>query len=116
MLLVFVLAAAVCMQAFLWADGRSAYNVLADRALIEAQSTAEVVKHFAGDLQTAASSYGGNWDGSCWIRTLQEFSVTVTYLPPHTPYLASAQVCVAQTDGTVLSQLTVCWQEVTADE
>ena len=53
MLLVFALAAALCLQAFALADRLSDRTERFDRAVLEAQRAAETVKHCRGDLQQA---------------------------------------------------------------
>ena len=66
MLLVFALAAALCLQAFVWAGNRSAQNERRDEAVIAAQSAAETIRHFGGDpsaaLERAAEQLGGSWN------------------------------------------------------
>ena len=68
MLLVFALAAALCLQAFVKSDGLSGNSEARDRAVTVAQTAAETVRHCKGDLdQTAAllgaERYGGDSDG-----------------------------------------------------
>ena len=66
MILVFALAAALCLRAFAGADGLSEEKELRDRALTEGQSMAELAKACSGDLSRAAGLYGGEWDGTDW--------------------------------------------------
>ncbi len=72
MLLVFLLAAALCLRAFAWADSASRHREAADRALTQAQSAAEQIKHRKGDLEAAAASWGGSVDGRGWVITFDE--------------------------------------------
>lgn len=81
MLLVFALAAAVCLRAFVWADTHSAQIETTDKAVLLAQSTAETIKGSGGDVQnalkSAADMLGAKYDGKAlqinydnsWNRT-----------------------------------------------
>ena len=55
MLLVFALAAALCLQAFVKSDGLSGDSEDRDRAVALCQSAAEAVRHCGGDLPEAAA-------------------------------------------------------------
>lgn len=68
MVLVFALAAALCLRAFVGADGLSREKELRDRALTEAQSMAEMTKACAGDLALAAADLGGRQEEGRWVR------------------------------------------------
>lgn len=105
MLLVFTLAAGLCLQAFLWADRCSRDSIQEDLAIAAAQNAAELTLHHRGDLAAAAAAHGGICEGDTWTVTLTGCSVTVTRLPSRIPYLGSALVRVGQTE------LTVAWQE-----
>lgn len=63
MLLVFALAAALCLQAFVKSDQLSRRSEAADHAAVLCQSVAETVKNKSGDLAAAAQTleipYGG---------------------------------------------------------
>jgi len=66
MLLIFSLAAALCLQAFSMADRISRQSEVRDNAALQAQNAAEILKHCGGDFALAAASYGGSWDGTHW--------------------------------------------------
>ena len=70
MLLIFSLAAALCVQAFVWADSASGDMADRDAALMHAQSAAEVLKSRGGDMahaQTAAAELlGGRVEQGMW--------------------------------------------------
>lgn len=110
MLLVFLLAAGLCLQAFFWADQVSRDSARADLAIAAAQNAAELTRHYAGDLEAAAADHGGTWNGEVWTVTLDNCQVTVTLLPSPNPYLGSAQICAED------AVLTVAWQKEAADE
>lgn len=105
MLLVFVLAAGLCLRAFLWADSTSDRSAESDRTVTAAQNAAELTRYYRGDLEAAAKEMGGTWDGEAWTFTTNECQVTVTPLPNQTPYLGTAQVRAGEVE------LTVSWQK-----
>ena len=49
MLLIFALAAVICLRAFLWSDDTSRHSARRDDALIHAQTMAETVKAYGGE-------------------------------------------------------------------
>lgn len=68
MLLVFALAAALCLQAFVKSDELSQRSQRRDEAVTAAQSAAEIVRHCQGDLDRSAAllgaeRHGGDSDG-----------------------------------------------------
>ena len=60
MVLVFALAAALCLRAFVLADGISRRVEATDRAVLWAESAADTLKARNGDLAQAAAELGGN--------------------------------------------------------
>ena len=66
MVLVFALAAAVCLQVFVLSDRISRTCEARDRAVLMAQSAAETIKGCGGDYAQAARTLGGGWDGQAW--------------------------------------------------
>lgn len=122
MLLVLALAAALCLQAFVWADTHSRENSNRDRALTQLQSAAEVLKGCKGDGAAAAAIFGGQvdedgwsvyWDEN-WEQTEQAGVYRLSAVPEAeiTDYLGCAQLELRQEDGTALGSLRICWQEV----
>ena len=59
MLLVFALAAALCLQAFVKSDRISRESEARDRAALLCQSVAEAVRHNGGDLEAAMTQVNG---------------------------------------------------------
>ena len=124
MLLVFALAAAVCLRAFAWADRESLRGEARDRAVLTAELAAETLKHYKGDFAAAAADFGGCWDGEVWrvgfdgdwtpaenaAYHLQAVRVTDTQ-----EYLGRAEIAVFDADGNRLFSLPLAWQEVGAD-
>lgn len=70
MLVVFAVAAVLCLQAFVWADSASKDMADRDAALIHAQSAAEVLKSCGGDMAhaqaAAAELLGGRVEQGMW--------------------------------------------------
>ena len=121
MLLVLALAAALCLQAFVWADTQSRQSTARDRALIQLQSAAEVLKASSGDYSAAADAFGGTandgqwlicWDEN-WVQTPYPgtFQLQATPQTTQNDYLGSALLELRQ-GKTSLCSLTICWQEV----
>lgn len=124
MLLVFALAAVLCLNVFVWADARSAESAQRDRALVEAQSAAEVLKSCCGDFAAAADLWGGSRETAAWcIRFDADWQQTeekgvyllrVTREESGLAYLGLARVEVYR-EETRLASLNVAWQEVGGD-
>ncbi len=66
MVLVFALAAVLCLRAFAWSDIRSRWNDDRDQAVLAAQSAAETWKAAHGDAALAADRYGGFVEQGLW--------------------------------------------------
>ncbi len=111
MVLIFALAAALCLQAFACANETSKANALRDQAVIYGQTAAETMKHTGGDWAAAAELLDGEaangsiqapWPGG-----------TLTITPDHCdqPLLGKAMVTVLDESGQALFTLPVAWQE-----
>lgn len=121
MLLVFALAALVCLQVFVFSGQTSRRNEARDRAVLEAQNAAEELKSLRGDMALAAELYGGSCDGQIWSWTCDEnwerncgdtYRVLVTRSYSSEALLGAAQVTVSTAEGDLLFALPVAWQEV----
>lgn len=113
MLLVFALAAALCLQVFVLSDRMSRWCAVRDRAVTQVQDAAEAVKASGGDLQRCASLLGGTAEEGSWELRSEGCAVTARLLPPEQPGLGSAEVSAVAEDGEVLFRVTVAWQEDT---
>ena len=72
MLLVFALASALCLQAFVKSDDLSQRSAARDRAAVEAQNAAETLRSQSGDMgsaltQTAEALNGEYAQGLFWL-------------------------------------------------
>ncbi len=112
LLVVFALAAAVCLRLFVWADGASKQDAQRDYALFQAQNAAEEIKTAGGDLEKAAQSYGGSVSQGLWRLPLEEGCCLQAALEnSENPYLGQARVQVLGAKGDILAEITVRWQE-----
>lgn len=124
MLLVFSLAAAVCVRAFVLADGVSRENAARDQAALKAESVAEVYKACRGDGALAAKKLGGTVERGAWVtlwsaawepaRGKKDAAYRVCVSPETggSPLLGRAAVTVAaQGGGSALFALEIAWQE-----
>lgn len=129
MVLVFALAAALCLRVFVSADQLSRTNQARDTAVLQAQCAAEAVKHAGGDAESALSGaaavLGGQYD-----RGLLQVDYAADWTPssgPDCAYRLTArgvdsgtaglgkaliQVSTAREDPQVLFHLEIAWQEV----
>ena len=96
MLLIFSVAAALCLQAFLWADRTSRTVVLQDEAVLLAQNTAERVKAGGGDFAGNAES--------------ENCRAEITVMDSGVNGLGTARVEVRDSEGNLLYSLPVSWQ------
>ena len=115
MMLVFALAAALCLKAFVWADTESADIFTRDKALLQAQSAAEVIKSCRGDMNAAAEIVGGSVSADGRAINCDEYVLTVTPIEDGIKYMASAEVSVYE-DESLLASLKIAWQEVDENE
>lgn len=76
MLLVFAIAAALCLGCFALAEDISAESERRDQAVSMAQNCAESIKAADGDLAAAAEIMGGSWDGES--LTLQQGELSLS--------------------------------------
>ena len=128
MILVFALAAALCLQAFVTSDRMSRESEARDRAAVLCQNTAEAIRYSGGDLAAAAELLGaGQWADGVDALTIfydtnwqfaQPASSGVYYtlgacrMKTDVPGLGKAGVWVQEDEtGTELFRLEVCWQE-----
>ena len=132
MLLVFALAAALCMQAFVKSDQMSQRSQDRDRALTQVQAVAETVRHCRGDMALAAEllelpypyspeeptlwvHYDENWNcvgvgPGCGMDVA--YSLAARPVDAGADGLGKARIeAVSAADETVIFALDVAWQE-----
>lgn len=109
MLLVFALAAALCLKAFVWADTASRQQEHKERAWQQLQNHA----------QTIQADPRGDWESQLcfdehWqlTQSAPAFLLEVKQEEPSQPLLGAATVTVRTAEGQILAQSRICWQEV----
>ena len=125
MLLVFALAAALCLQAFVKSDELSQRSQRRDEAVTAAQSAAEIVRHCQGDLDRSAAllgaeRHGGDSDGLL-VAYDQDWNIAQGTMRYHLGVvledsgvdgLGKGHVSMTEADnGETLFELDVAWQE-----
>ena len=121
MVLVFSLASALCLRAFVYADTVSLENEQVSGAMREARSAAEILKSVKGDADKACALRGKLTEPDTWT-VLYDESWEITENEEETAYtltahlsreglLGSARIEVSGKDGTSLFTLTGSWQE-----
>lgn len=120
MVLVFALAAGLCMQLFVFSGKMSRRNAARDRAALAAETAAEALKSADNDPAAALSGLGAvEENGSLVIRydafwqpTAEngEYVLTVTPEESGDPLLGKASVEVRTASSDSLIRLTAAWQ------
>lgn len=123
MVMIFALAAVLCLRAFVWADNNSRGGEERDRAALCAQSAAEVMKSFRGDADAVCKELGAECRGeiilvhydSAWNVTSvpDTYELQIFRQDSGNALLGQADISVVSSDKAgKLFELTVCWQEV----
>lgn len=107
MLLIFSLAAGLCMQGFAWADTQSLEESQKDRAFLQLQNAAEQLK--AGEDLPESLFFDENWQP---VQDNPTYTMKLTKVTRDVPYLATVRLEMTDRDGKSLGELTVSWQEV----
>ena len=127
MILIFSLAAALCLQAFVWSDLTSSRLEERDSALLQAETTAEVVKACRGDFEKAAELLMNGegteeglmayFDAEWYGADEDDYAYCVEAIRSESghPLLGQAEITVMDWEGKTIFDLTVCWQEVDND-
>lgn len=126
MLLVFALASALCLQAFVKSDSLSARSEARDRAVTAAQTAAETVRHCRGHMSEAAAllgarqydedsllvAYDSDWDIA---QDTMRYHLGAVLVDSGVDGLGTAQIWVrdesAAEDEVELLRFEVSWQE-----
>lgn len=122
MLLVFALAAALCLQIFVFSGQISRECETRDRAVAVAQNAAETLKATHGDLEAATKLYGGVWQADRWHMGFDEawqevppeeaaYCLVVTMNDSEIPLLGTADVAVQNREAEDVFRISVAWQE-----
>ena len=122
LLLVFAVAAALCLRSFFWSGSHSRQSQARDQAVIAAQSAAERLKAAHGDLCSALAPLGGHQEEEEWaiyynadwqpVSQPAFFYLTVESQASGQLGLGSALVQVWDGSGSPLVSLPISWPEV----
>ena len=110
MLLVFALAAALCLQAFVLADSQSKTTSRRDSAILEVQRTAETIKYCRGDMEKAAEILGADFDEGTLSLGCEDCSIYAQIEDNGTEFLGSARIWTEDEKGQELLAVSVAWQ------
>ena len=120
MLLVFALAAALCLQVFALSDNMSRLCERNSNAAAAVQNAAESIKLYHGSFEQAFAcgeytadictlAYDAQWQPA--EPQHAEYVITVTRVPTQQPLLGSAVICAQTPQGESIFAVTVFWQE-----
>lgn len=121
MLVVFALAAALCLQVFVLSSQISRDCETKSHAVTAVQNAAEVAKGCRGDFERLGQILGGSGDAQRWQLSYDEnweqtspnracYLVNITPLNTENPALGSAEISAHSQQGTLFS-VAVSWQE-----
>ena len=122
MLLVFALAAVLCLQAFTASQEISNGSISRDCAVIEAQNVAETLK--GGNAEAyfqekgarltdsgGRISYDQDWQPLSGEQSGAAYALQLRYKETESDYFRGADITVYDADKAVLFQISVMWQE-----
>ena len=118
MVLVFAIAAALCLRCFVLADRASARNALRDEAVSAVQTAAETVKACHGNYGEAAYLLDGTWEnGQITVASHDGFVLIICPEKSDVSLLGTARIeAVSTGEEELLFALTTAWQEVAQHE
>ena len=123
MVLVFALAAAMCLRAFYLSDRISRQCEEKDQAILAVQTVAEILKNCRGDMEETKRRLGTTLDNVDLViyRSSQNappsdgICVAILPLPDDKALLGRAEVTAYDSKGEPIVSLTVAWQEVSGN-
>lgn len=115
MVLVFALAAAVCLRVFLYADKVSDESSRKATGLTQAISAAETLKSCNGSIEEAKKILGGKTQGNVWIYENVVVSIDDKSQKKDGPF-GVAVIEVKGKEDTTLFSFETSWQEPLATE
>lgn len=122
MILVFALAAALCLQMFVLSDSTSVSGEKRDYAVTAVQNAAEALKLSRGSYDEMTQLLGGEATKDGWRMGFDDawraapdgkaaYTVTAQEIEDGDDLLGSAIVAAYEAGGGQLFEVTVCWQE-----
>lgn len=110
MLLVFALAAALCLQAFTLADSLSKGAGQQDSAILEVQKAAETIKYCGGDMEQAAEMLDGQWNDNLLQVISDDCIIYAEKQDSGMALMGSARLWAEDDEGQELFAISVAWQ------
>lgn len=112
MILVFALASAVCLQAFVYSDTLSKQGELRDLAVMRAQEMAEYCKAEQGDLDRVGVMLGASRTSDGIEADYPEDSIHVALqVVESDDYIEKANISVTTADGEEIFCIPISWQK-----
>lgn len=111
MILVFALASAVCLQAFVYSDRLSRTDEQRQNAMAKAQQVTEYCKANHGDLEKAGGILGADvTEEGLEIRYPEEEMILSLQLTERTDYLQKAVVTVTDMEDAEIYNMDIAYQ------
>lgn len=111
MILVFALASAVCLQAFVYSDRLSRTDEQKQNAMTKAQLVTEYCKGCQGDLERVSEAMGAELTEDGLRAACPEEGMVVSLrLTEQTDYLQKAVVSVTDPDGADIYHMDIAYQ------
>lgn len=111
MILVFALASAVCLQAFVYSDRLSRTDEQRQNAMAKAQQVTEYCKANHGDLEKAGEILGADvTEEGLEIRYPEEEMILSLQLTEQTDYLQKAVVTVTDMEDAEIYNMDIAYQ------
>lgn len=112
MILVFAIASAVCLQAFVYSDNLSKKGDRTEMAANRAQTVTEYCKDKKGNLDAVCELLGGKLQEKGLVISYEEEEIKLTLqVTESTPYMEKALIRVQEEDGEELYNMEVAWQK-----
>ena len=108
MVLIFALAAALCLQGFVLANRISERMETQNCAVTLAQNAAEMLKYYSGDPEKTAQQLETTRDGDMLLK--ENLQLKIVPVDSAVPLLGAAKITVLQKEE-ILFEITVAWQE-----
>ena len=111
MILVFALASAVCLQAFVYSDQLSRTDEQRQSAMAKAQQVTEYCKAVSGDLEKTGEALGADvTEEGLTIRYPEDDMLLSLQLTEQTDYLQRAAISVTDMEGKEIYNMDIAYQ------
>lgn len=112
MILVFALASAVCLQAFVYSDSLSKQGEIRDAAVTYAQQMAEYCKAEDGDLDKVSEKLQADRESDGLSLSYPEDGLNLRLrVVSSETYLEKAEITVTDENGEEIYSLSIAWQK-----